>query len=95
MKLSVTLLVINSVREGISASSGRAWKSQDIVVTWPEALSDGRVVNNYQLCTLRGEEVDRFAQLNPQHGMTLEVDIAFNTRQYNGRVYNENTIYLS
>jgi len=94
MKQKVTIQVINAVRQGKSAASGREWKNQEVVVCWTETLDDGHEVSNYQLCSLRGEQVDRFAQLNPQPGMELNVDIAFGTRQYNGRVYNDNTLFV-
>jgi len=94
MKLQVQIQVINPARHGISAATGKEWKSQDVVIAWPEMLDDGHIAYNYQLCTLRGEQVDRFAQRNPQTGMVLDVDIEFSTRMYNNRVYNDNTLIL-
>jgi len=94
MKLKVTVRVINEVRQGVSASSGRTWTNQDVIVSWPEMLADGRATEAYQLCTLHGEMIERFAALNPWPGMQIEADIAFGTRQNNGRVYNDNRLYL-
>lgn len=94
MKLKVKIQVINDVRQGVSAASGRPWTNQDVVISWAETLSDGRVVDNYQLVTLHGEMVDRFAALHPQPGMVIDADVAFGTRQYNGRVFNDNSLYL-
>jgi len=94
MQLKSTIRVINPVRTGISQATGRAWKSQDIVIAWPETLADGRTYENCQLVTLHGDQVDRFATYNPQPGMQLTVDIAFSTRQSNGRVYNDNALFV-
>jgi len=94
MKLKVKVQVIGPVRQGVSAASGYEWKNQDIVVTWPETLADGREVNNYQLVTLRGEMVERFAQLGVVVGAVIDADIAFGTRQHNDKVYNNNEMFV-
>lgn len=33
--------VINPVRSGVSISTGREWRSQDLVISWPRQLQDG------------------------------------------------------
>lgn len=94
MKLKVTIRVVNPVRTGVSPSSGREWKSQDIVVAWTEQLADGRDYENIQQVSLRGEQVDRFAATGVQVGQMLDVDLAFSTRIYNGKVYNDNAMFV-
>jgi len=98
MKVQATIRVINPVRQGVSAATGREWKSQELIVAWTEQVTsrDGREFDyeNVQLVSLRGEGVERFAALNPQPGMVMEVDLAFGTRQYNGRVFNENVMFV-
>jgi len=94
MKVQATLRVINDVRTGVSMATGRGWKSQDVIVAWNEKLADGRDYENIQLVTLHGDQVDRFAQLNPQIGQLMTVDLAFSTRQFNGRVFNDNSLYV-
>ena len=94
MKLKVTIRVINPVRTGVSQSTGRAWKSQDVVVAWTEKLVDGRDYENIQLVSMRGDQVDRFAAIGAQVGRVLDVDLAFSTRTYNGKVYNENVMFI-
>jgi len=81
--------VINEVRSGVSPASGREWKNQDVIVAWPEHGADGYDHEQVQQVSLRGEQVQLFAALQPQVGMQLVMDLAFGTRQYNGRVYNE------
>ena len=94
MQLSVTIRVINNVRTGVSKTTGREYKNQDVVVAWTERGADGYDRENLQQVTLHGENVDKFAALRPQPGMTIMADIAFGTRQYNGRVFNDNSMYL-
>jgi len=94
MKVQATIRVINEVRQGVSISTGREWKSQDVILAWYEKLADGRDYENIQLVTLHGDQVDRFGQLSPQIGQLMTVDLAFSTRQYNGKVYNDNAMYV-
>ena len=94
MQMNVTIRVINDVRTGISKTTGREYKNRDILVAWTERGRDGFDHENLQQVTLHGENVDRFAALRPQPGMVIEADIAFNTRSFGGKVYNDNSMYL-
>lgn len=94
MKITVELRVINNVRTGVSKTTGREYKNQDVVVAWTERGADGYDRENLQQVTLHGENVDRFAALRPQPGMVIEADIAFNTRSFGGKVYNDNSLYI-
>jgi len=94
MRLNVAIRVINPVRTGVSQASGREWKNQDVVVAWTEKLPSGHDYENVQMFTMHGASVDKFQQMNPQVGMQIFADLAFGTRVHNGRVYNENSLYL-
>lgn len=94
MQQKVTIRVINPIRTGTSMATGRPWKNQDVVVAWNERGRDGYDHENLQLVTLHGENVDKFAALNPQPGMVIAADIAFSTRPYGDKVYNDNSMYV-
>lgn len=91
---NVEIRVINAVREGISKSTGMAWKSQEVVVAWKEKLSDGHEAENRTTATLFGEMVDKFAAMNLNVGSVTTVDIAFSTRSFNERVYCDNRLFV-
>ena len=94
MQMNVTIRVINDVRTGISKTTGREYKNQDILVAWTERGRDGFDHENLQLVTLHGENVDKFAALNPQPGNVIMAEIAFGTRSFNGKVYNDNSMFV-
>ena len=94
MQISVTIRVINDVRTGVSKTSGREYKNQDILVAWTERRRDGFDHENLQVVTLHGENVDKFAAMNAKPGMTIMAEIAFSTRSFNGKVYNDNSLFL-
>ena len=94
MLAKVEIKVINSEYHGISKATGNPYTSQEIVVAWNDTMADGRQFTNYQIFTLLGEQQARFAQLNLQVGMVIDVDMRFDTRQRNGRVFNDNSIYI-
>ena len=94
MKLNVEIRVMNEVRTGVSSANGLPWKMQDVVVAWKEQMTDSTTRENLQLVTLHGENVDRFAKINPQVGITVLADLSFGTRTYGGRVYNDNRMYV-
>lgn len=94
MLAKVEIKVINPIYQGVSKATGNPYTSQEIVVAWSDTMADGREFTNYQTFTLLGEQQARFAQLNPQVGMVIDVDIRFDTRQRNGRVYNDNALFL-
>lgn len=94
MILTVEIRVVNAVREGVSAASGKPWKNQELIVAWKEQLPDGRSVENITVASLSGETVDKFAAMGAKVGSAIQADIAFGTRSYNNKVYCENRIYL-
>ena len=94
MQISVTIRVINDVRTGVSKTTGREYKNQDILVAWTERGRDGFDHENLQLVTLHGQYVDKFAALNPKPGDVIMAEISFGTRSFNGKVYNDNTLYV-
>jgi len=90
----VTIQEIHDVRRGVSAVSGVPWQMQDILVSWPEEIDRGFVVTNKQIFTLHGAEVDRFARLNMTVGMMMDADLSFGLRQYNGKWYSSNKLFI-
>ena len=94
-KVQAIIKVINPVREGISKTSGKEWKSQDVVIGWVRPTATGYEREQLMAVTLHGESIDRLKALNPVPGQTVvECDLDFQTRMYGGRVYNEITMYV-
>ena len=95
MQIQAKVNVINEVRSGVSQSNGHEWRSQDIVINWSETLPNGFTHEQYLQVTLHSESIDHLAALNPVAGQTvISGDLSFNTRSYNGRVYNEISMIL-
>lgn len=94
MKINAEVRVIGQVQNGTSSATGMPWKSQDIVLAWPEAMMDGTQAEMRVLATLYGEDVDKFAQMNIAQGTVIQTNLWFSTRSYNGRVYNQITMRL-
>ncbi len=95
MQITATISVINPVVTGVSRSNGHEWRSQEVVLSWNKDLGEGRVREQHLQVTLHGEGIDRLAGLNPVAGQTvIEGELDFDTRSYNGRVYNEITLFL-
>ncbi len=94
MVQKVVIAVINESSQGVSSTTGLAWKRQDIVVTWVEHSETGNARTQYLQGTLRGESVDLFEHSDYKVGDTIEVDIEFMTKSYNQRVHNDVTFKL-
>lgn len=90
MKIKATIKVINPVRTGVSQSSGNEWRAQDIVIGWTRTTESGYQREQLLQVTLHGESIDHLAALNPVAGQTeIEGTLDFQTRTFNGRVYND------
>jgi len=94
-KIHAIVKVINPVRTGVSPSNGREWRSQDIVIGWQRPTGNGYEREQLMLVTLHGDGIDLLAALNPVAGQTvIEGTLDFQTRSFNGRVYNDIVLFL-
>lgn len=90
MQIKALVKVINPVVSGVSQSTGNPYQTQDIILEWQEFNSEGKAYNQHLKVKLYGENVTRFAQLQPIAGTTIaDFDISFNTSTFNGKVYND------
>ena len=95
MKIQALIKVINPVVTGTSQSTGNPYQKQDIVLGWEEQREDGRLRQQLLKVTLHGQSVDRLAQMRPTAGVTVvEGDLVFGTSTYNGKVYNDVTLFI-
>jgi len=95
MQITATVNVINKEESGTSRANGNAWRSQSLVLHWVKPLDEGRERDQYLQVTLHGESIDKFAGLNAVEGQTqITGELDFQTRCFNGKVYNEISLYL-
>lgn len=94
MEIQATIKVINDLRSGVSRTNGNPWKSQDIVIGWTENTPDGRTRDQVILVTLHGTSADIFCEKHFSVGDIITGDISFDTRSFNGRVFNDIALFL-
>jgi len=84
MKIEATVKTIGTVREGISKTTGNAYKALDILIEWP----DGEHYHRQQ-ATLTGEHATQFLAQGIRTGDAIEADIQLTTDSWNNRVFNK------
>lgn len=87
-KLTMTIKVLNEIREGISQKNGNPWMRRDLICEW----ADGDRLNT-QKFTLYGEGVTKFSELGVGVGDSISAEPFFTTDYFNGKVFNSNTLY--
>lgn len=93
---NLKVCVICPVSEGVSNSSGRPWKRQDVVLGWDEKLESGFTRTQNIKVTMFGETVDQFAAMRPVANETvISCELVFRTdTTKNGFVVNDVRMYL-
>lgn len=95
MQIKATIKVINAPVEGVSKTSGNAWKRQEIVIGWDEPYgSEGRSREQLISVKLAGRSVERFEELGFKPGDQITGNLDFGTRSYNNKVYNDIALYI-
>ena len=95
MQITATIKVVNDKQSGISRTSGNEWKRQQIILGWEDGFdTEGKTREQLLMVTLYGRGVERFEELEMKVGDTITGDIDFGTRNVNGRVYNEVTLFI-
>ena len=94
MQINATIKVVGEKRTGISKSSGNPWQRQDIILGWVEPGAGNVQHEQLLLVTLYGKGVSRFEELELGVGSAISGDLSFNTRNNNGFVNNDITLYL-
>lgn len=95
MQITATIKVVNDKQSGISRTSGNEWKRQQIILGWEDGFgTEGKAREQLLMVTLYGRGVERFEEMEMKVGDTITGDIDFGTRNVNGRVYNEVTLFI-
>ena len=81
MEITGKIIYVGQERGGVSARSGKSWKSQEFVIETQEQYPRKCVFSVF------GEE--KLQQMNIKAGEVLTVSFDIDAREYNGRWYNE------
>ena len=84
---NMTIKVVTEVKTGVSATTGNPWKGMNVVLALPDGEFEARFY-----ASLRGEMVDRFAEMGLKVGDRVDVELAFLTESYRG--YISNKVYV-
>ena len=95
MQITATIKVVNDKQSGISRTSGNEWKRQQIILGWEDGFgTEGKTREQLLMVTLYGRGVDRFEELEMKVGDTITGDVEFGTRNVNGHIFNDVTLFL-
>ncbi len=91
MQINATIKVINPAVEGTSKSTGKSWRRQDIIIGWNDPQQADGTPGREQLLQVKLVDltVDRFEELECKVGDHIMGELAFYTRSYEGRIYND------
>ena len=81
MEITGKIIAVLDARDGVSKTTGNAWKTQDYVLETHDQYPRRMVFNVF------GE--DKITEFNIQVGQELTVSFDINAREYNGRWYND------
>lgn len=95
MQITATIKVVNDKQSGISRTSGNEWKRQQIILGWQDGFgTEGKAHEQLLLVTLYGRGVERFEELEMKVGDTITGNLDFATRNVNGHIFNDVTLFL-